>query len=206
MPLAEQRRLPVPDDARIKTYYDTQQLKQNEDVVNFFTPNPDKSPTRNNYVSNPFPGQATRRIAGISFELVRQFITDAANIDSRAIVNAIKHAGVIISADQSYTEFLRAPIGEYSNFSTTGFEQVKAKAYVNAAYVDKTETVAVLKRAFTYRLDDPFDVAANQNLNVSVHFKDASVFPTDAQWTSASQPKLWLRASLYLAEIAVPVG
>lgn len=194
MPTTEnptKRRLPIPKSARIKTYYDTQPVKQNEADINFFPATADKKVTRNNYVQNPFPGDATRRIAGLSFEVLQQFIDDdsANGIDSRAIANALKYGGVILTADQSYTQFLRAPIGEYSNFSQAQFVKSADSA------------TSVLKSAGMYRLDDPFDVAPNQNLNLSVHFNDASAFPTATQWDDSSQQQLQLRATLYLAVI-----
>jgi hypothetical protein len=199
----QKRRLKIPKGARIKTYYDTQQIQQNDDVINFFPATADKGVTRNNYIQNPFPGDATRRIAGLSFELVRQFlINDADNsIDSQAIINALKYAGVVVTADQSYTQFLRVPLSEHSNFDETEFVKSSAKAYVNSKYVDKVASTAVLKRAGMYRLSDPFDIASNQNLNMAGHFNDGSSFPTDAQWESSGQKKLYLRATLYLAEI-----
>jgi hypothetical protein len=199
------RRLPIPKDARIKTYYDTQPVKQNQAVINFFPPNASKDVTRNNYIQNPFSGDNKRRVAGLSFEPVSHFlINDPDNgIDVRAIVNALKYAGIVVTADQNYTQFLRAPIGEYSNFAETEYEEAAAKAYVNSAYVDKTVSTAIVKRSAMYRLHDPFDIASGQNLNMSVHFKDASAFPTEAQWQASGQKKLWLRATLYLAEIEV---
>ncbi len=102
----------VPASARIKTYFDTQQVIQNGAVLNFFPPNSTRKITRNNYVGNPFPGELKRRILALSFEVTKQFIEDdAANgIDSLAIVNALKDAGVILQADNDNKEFLRVPI------------------------------------------------------------------------------------------------
>jgi hypothetical protein len=184
----QQRRLKVPKHARIKTYYDTKLIDQNKDVINFFTPNASKEVTRDNYIQNPFPGDATRRIAGLSFELVPQFISNDSDnsIDAAAIVNAMKFSGVIITADQSYRQFLRAPMAEYSNFADT-------------QYIGGT---AILKKADMYRLSDPFDIASNQNLNLAVHFNDATGFPKESDWEASGQKKPYLRATLYLAEIS----
>jgi hypothetical protein len=203
MATVKKRRLPIPQDARIKTYYDTQPVQQNQSSVDFFPATASKDPTRNNYISNPFPGTATRRIAGLSFELIRQFIVDDPDngIDSRAIVNALKYAGAIITADQDYTQFLGAPFAEYSNFAQTEYVEARAKAYVNSAYVDETVSTAILKGSGMYGLEDPFDVASNQNLNVRVEFNNSAAFPTDAQWEASGQKKLLLRCSLYLIEV-----
>lgn len=196
-------RLPIPKTARIEPYYDTQQIKQNEATVDFFPANASKDITRNNYVSNPFPGNAVRRVAGLSFEVVKHFLIDdpGNSINARAIVNALKHASVIITADQDYHQFLREPIEEYSNFDQTRYVGASGKAYVNGAYVDNAAETAIIKAGGMHRLDDPFDIEANQNVNVTVQFNDASNFPTEAQWTAASQGFLWMRATLYLAEI-----
>ncbi len=197
------QRVPIPKNARIRPYYDTQPIEQNNAVVNFFPPSGTKDVTRDNYISNSFPGNDTRRIAGLSFELVRQYLRDdAANgIDAAAIINAVKHAGVILTADQNYQQFLRTTIEEQSNFAQTEFEGALASAYVNAGYVTEERKTAILKSADMYRLEDPFDIAPNQNVNLEVQFNDASPFPTEQQWTDSGQPKLWLRATLYLAEI-----
>jgi hypothetical protein len=203
MPQVKKRRLPIPQDARIDTYYDTQPINQNSNVVNFFPATDSKDPTRNNYISNPFPGTDTRRIAGLGFDVNRQFIrNDPDNgIDVRAIVNALKFGGAIISADQSYTQFLRAPFPEYSNFAQTEYVQARAKAYVNGEYQDKVQASAVLKGSGMFGLEDPFDVASGQNLNVKVQFGSASAFPTSAQWQASGQKPLQLRVNLYLVEI-----
>lgn len=202
-----QRKVPVPPGARINPYYDTQPVKQNEETINFFPANTSRQIYRNNYISNPFPGNAARRVAGLSFEPTAQFIREDTNIDVEAIVNALKFAGVVITADQSHEQFLRAPIGEYSNFHQTEIESVKSKAYVNGAFVDKTKKIAVLKSAAMYRVDDPFDIAANQNVTVKVVFDDASDFPTEAQWNnSTGNVRLRLHATLYLAEVEKEVA
>lgn len=192
----------VPASARIKTYFDTQKIEQNGSVLNFFPPNSTRKITRNNYVGNPFPGELKRRILGLSFEVTKQFIEDdAANsIDAVAIVNAIKDAGVILQADNDNKEFLRAPISKYSNFAGTSIDLVAGTANTVDAEVVYKHVVS-LKSADEYRLADPFDLAVNQTLSLAVHFEDASVFPTDANWTTSGQGLLYMRASIVVAEM-----
>lgn len=194
---------PIPRSARIKPYYDTQQIKQNVAEINFFPPNATRKVTRDNYINNPFPGKDKRRIVGLSFELVKQFIRDDSDnsIDSVAIINGIKDAGVVLTADNDYKEFLRTTIDRHSNFAGTDFEGAKASALVDAAIETASRKTAVLKSAGMYKLQDPFDVAGNQTINLKVTFADASAFPSEANWDASGQGKLWLRATLYLAEI-----
>lgn len=194
-------KVPVPKGARLKPYYDTQPIVQNQAKVNFFSPSPSRAVTRNNYVSNPFPGEATRRIAGLSFDILHQFIHREANINPIAIVNGLKNAGVVLTADQSHTQFLRTTLDEQSNFAETEFVAASAAAWEGGAAVTETRQTAVLKSSEMYRLADPFDLANNQNLNLYVQFANASNFPTEAQWEASSQSQLFLRATLYLAEL-----
>jgi hypothetical protein len=192
----------VPATARIKTYYDTKQVVQNDNVINFFPANATRKVTRDNYVNNPFPGSMKRRILGLSFELTKQFIEDdAANgIDARSIVNGLKDAAILLQADNDNKEFLRAPMSEFSNFAGTGIQL--ASATDNTVYaVASFKRVATIKSAGEYRLADPFDLAVNQTVSLAVHFDDASVFPSIENWTQSGQGQLWLRASLVVAEV-----
>ena len=187
----------VPASARIKTYYDTQKVEQNQSVVNFFPANASKKVTRNNYVNNPFPGSSKRRILGLSFEVTKQFIEDGDGIDSLAIVNALKDAGIVLEADNDNKEFLRAPISEFSNFAGTGFN---ISSVVDGENVINHK-VATLKAAGEYRLADPFDLGQNQTVSLSVDFDKANKFPTSDQWEQSGQGQLWMRASLVVAEM-----
>jgi len=192
----------VPASARIKTYYDTKQVEQNNSIINFFPANATRKVTRYNYVNNPFPGSMKRRILGLSFEITKQFIEDdpAHGIDARAIVNGLKDAAVLLQADNDNKEFLRAPISEFSNFAGTGLQLVSATDNTVDAVAAYKRT-ATLKSAGEYRLADPFDLAVNQTVSLAVHFDDASVFPSAENWTQSGQGQLWLRASLVVAEV-----
>lgn len=192
----------VPASARIKTYFDTQQVQKNGAVLNFFPPNSTREITRNNYVGNPFPGEYKRRILALSFEVTKQFIEDdpTNNINARAIVNGLKDAGVILQADNDNKEFLRVPIAKHSNFSGTGIQSVAGTANSADAQV-VYKNVACLRSAEEYRLADPFDLAVNQTLSLAVHFEDASVFPSDQDWTTSEQGLLYLQASIVVAEM-----
>ena len=192
----------VPASARIKTYYDTKQVEQNNSIINFFPANATRKVTRDNYVNNPFPGSMKRRILGLSFEITKQFIEDdpAHGIDARAIVNGLKDAAVLLQADNDNKEFLRAPISEFSNFAGTGLQLVSATDNTVDAVAAYKRT-ATLKSAGEYRLADPFDLAVNQTVSLAVHFDDASVFPSAENWTQSGQGQLWLRASLGVAEV-----
>jgi len=192
----------VPASARIKTYYDTKQVEQNNSIINFFPANATRKVTRDNYVNNPFPGSMKRRILGLSFEITKQFIEDdpVNGIDARAIVNGLKDAAILLQADNDNKEFLRAPISEFSNFAGTGLQLVSATDNTLDA-VAAFKRIATLKSAGEYRLADPFDLAVNQTVSLAVHFDDASVFPSAESWTQSGQGPLWLRASLVVAEV-----
>jgi hypothetical protein len=197
------KKVQIPNSARIKPYYDSQKIVQNESVLNFFPPNPSKKVTLNNYISNPFPGKEERLIVGLSFELVSKFIRDdsANGIDASKIINGVKDAGVVFTADNDYKQFLRVPIEEHSNFGGTSMKVSEAKAYVNGSYVTNSKRSACLKASNMFRLPDPFKIASNQSIDLEVTFADASVFPTEANWTASDQEQLYLRATLFLAEI-----
>jgi len=192
----------VPASARIKTYFDTRPVEQNQTVINFFPANANRKLTRDNYVSNPFPGAMKRRILGLSFEVTKQFIEDdpAHGIDARGIVNGLKDAAILLQADNDNKEFLRAPISEFSNFAGTGLQLVSATDNSVDA-VATYKRIASLKSAGEYRLPDPFDLAVNQTVSLAVHFDDASIFPSADNWTQSGQGQLWLRASLVVAEV-----
>ena len=192
----------VPATARIKTYFDTRKVQQNQSVLNFFPANADRKLTRDNYVSNPFPGAMKRRILGLSFELTKQFIEDdAANgIDARAIVNGLKDAAILLQADNDNKEFLRALINAFSNFVGTGIQFTSATNNTADAVAEYRRLVT-MKSASEYRLADPFDLAINQTVSLAVHFDDASVFPTSENWNQSGQGELWLRASMVVAEV-----
>lgn len=197
------KKVPIPRTARIKPYYDTKQIKNGVAEINFFPANATRKVTRDNYINNPFPGEDKRRIVGLSFEILKQFIRDDSgnSINSKQIINGIKDAGVVLTADNDYKEFLRTTIDRHSNFAGTDFAGAKATALVDAAVETVTATTAVLKPAGMYKLQDPFDVAPNQSIDLKVTFADASAFPTDQNWTDSNQGLLYLRATLYLAEI-----
>lgn len=197
------KKVQIPNSARFKPYYDTQQILQNESVINFFPPNPDKKITRNNYVSNAFPGKDERMIVGLSFELVKHFIRDDAEngIDSEAIINGIKDAGVRFTADNDHKEMLRTGIEEHSNFAGTCFKIATAQAYKNGAVDTVQAKTAVLKSSQMHRLPDPVRIAPNQTIDLQVTFADSSKFPTADNWEQSGQGGLWLRATLYLAEV-----
>lgn len=197
------KRAPIPITSRIKPYYDTKEIVQNTATYNFFPATATRNVTRDNYIGNPFPGEEKRRVVGISFELVKQFIrTDSGNgINAIGIVNGLKDGSVILTADNDYKEFLRISMEECSNFLGTGLSGAIASAFVDEAIENAEEETACMKSASMYALRDPFDVAPTQSINLQVTFKDASVFPTSQQWTDSGQGVLLLRSTLYLAEI-----
>lgn len=197
------KKVRIPNDALIKPYFDTQQVKQNQAEINFFPAVATRKVFRDNYVSNPFPGNETRRVVGLSFEIVKQFLReDAANgIDVEAIINGIKDAGVTLTADNNHVEFLRTTIARHSNFAGSGIAGASASADVGGAVQTATRKTLVMKSARMHRILDPFDLAPTQNLDLKVQFHDASVFPAEAEWEASGQSKLYLRAVLYLAEL-----
>lgn len=200
------RPVPIPKGARRDVYYDSQEIVQNEAVLDFFAPSPNRSVPDNNYVSNAFPGEAVRRIYGLSFSLKKQFIADdAANdIDARAILNGVKDAGIVVTADQDSTEFLRTGMSDHFNFEGTHL-QTSLSAAADPAAADSlvaTESnIVTIQASGLYRLPDAFDLATNQVISVTVTFADASVFPTNANWDDAGESHLEMLCKLYLAEI-----
>lgn len=200
------KKVPIPRNSRLKTYYDTKEIIQNTSEYNFFPANATRNVTRDNYINNPFPGEESRRVVGLSFELISQFIEDdsANSIDVEAIMNGIKDAGIILTADNDYKEFVRTTMSEHFNFAGTRLN-VRAAAASDGgtapSLVSSVERTVIAKNADMYRLPDPFDVAPNQTIDLKVVFEDSSIFPTSANWTAASQPKLLLRANLFIAEM-----
>jgi len=203
METTKKRRIPVTPSDRIKPLYDAQQIEQNAAVLNFFPAQASKNVTRNNYISNPLPGNDVRIIAGLSLDLNKQFIIDddVNSINAAAIINALKHASIRITADQSRSEFLRAPIEEFSNFSRTQYEGDSAKAYVNSLYVNNEAKTGIIASPGMYRLEDPFKIESQQTFDLEVTFNDASNFPTEEQWDESEQGLPWLIATLYAVEV-----
>jgi len=200
------KKVPIPKNARLKTYYDTKEIVQNTTDYNFFPPNATRNVTRDNYINNPFPGEDSRRVVGLSFELIPQFMhNDAVNsIDIEKIMNGLKDAGIILTADNDYKEFVRTTMSEHFNFAGTRLNTRVAAASDGAsapALVTSIDKTVTSKSADMYRLPDPFDVAPNQTIDLKVVFEDASVFPTSQNWVDASQSRLLLRANLFIAEV-----
>jgi hypothetical protein len=201
------KKVPIPRNARLKTYYDTKEIVQNTAEYNFFPPNATRNVSRDNYINNPFPGEDSRRVVGLSFELVPQFMhNDAANgIDVEAIINGLKDAGIILTADNDYKEFVRTTMSEHFNFAGTRLNTRVSGAPdvigAGAVMVPSIEKTVVAKAADMYRLPDPFDVAPNQTIDLKVVFDDASMFPTSGNWTTSGQSRLLLRANLFIAEV-----
>jgi len=200
------RKTAIPAAARRRVYFDTQELVQGTSRYEFFPPQASRDITIANYISNSFPGDDARLLYGASFELVKQHIeTDADNsIDAEAIINALKDSGIVITADQNRTEFLRDRLSNYFNFEGNHLNirnsfAGQAASADSELTVDKTVTMQSAQGYF--KIPDPFFVAPNQVLNVEVTFNDASSFPTSQNWVDAGKSKLFLRSTMHLAEL-----
>ena len=199
--------------ARLRTYYDTQQIDDTTSdlILNFFPPNPNKVVGRNNYVQNPFPGDEARMVIGLSFELTKQAIsryplTDASSntVDPEKIGNGIMDSAVLLRVDNNFQEMLKVPMIQCFNFAGTDYElnhAVVGDPGTGGSAVTHEEAMAVFKSASGFVLPDPFVLASQQHLDLSVHFHSKADFPSDAEWTAASQGNLYLRAKLYVAEM-----
>jgi hypothetical protein len=199
------RKVPIPKAARRKVYFDTQPIKQNEAEINFFPAVATKKRYKDNYISNPFPGDNARLVYGLTFALTSQFLqTDAANnIDAEKIINQTVDSSVIISADQNYTQFMRLPVGHHFNFEGTKLNIALAFAG-QAAAADSEQTVSktvTIQEDAIQKVADPFVIAPNQVLSLKVKFNDASDFPADSDWTASGQPALHLQCRLNVAEL-----
>lgn len=198
----------IPEAARRKTKISTQEIKQNASVVDFFGDSPDRKVHNNNYIGNPFPGNAYHRVFGLTFSLVNQYIEDDAanNIDARAIVNALKDAGIIFTKGDQYDEQLRSAFANHFNFEDTHLETQLSvagdPAAGGAAEVTEVNT-AIVQAGGLYRLPNWFDLAPQEVFNLSVTFADSSVFPSDADWEASGQAPLKMAAMIYLAEIDI---
>ena len=200
------KRVKVSPDARLKVYYDVREIVKGQSVLNFFQPNPNKDITRNNYISNPFPGEDDRMVIGLSFELLKQAISldEGNSIDPELIVNAVKDAGVRMTADNDYKEFLRAPLSNHFNFLGTGLSiDIGTAGNPTGDDVDTTveSKIVTIKNTSLRKVPDPFIIAANQSMDLEVTFSDSSPFPTSQDWDDAGQSGLYLKAKLYVAEL-----
>jgi hypothetical protein len=201
------KKVSISRDARLKPYYDTQKITDSTSVLNFFPPNPDKKVYRNNYISNPFPGEEDRMVIGLAFELTKQFIVlDSANsIDPELIINDLSHAGIRLTADNDYKEFLRAPLTHYMNLLGTDLDISTSLAGQAAADDQEAGDVKVvtMKSTSMQQVPDPFIIAGNQSMDLEVTFENNSSFPSDTNWSNSSvnSGNLWLKAKLYVAEM-----
>lgn len=191
------KKLALPRGKRLITLYDTQAVDQGVSTINFFPANASRKDYDNNYITNPLPGNMARQILGVSFEATLQVITTKANIDPVKIINGLKRAAVTITSDQNEQKMLRALMSDFFNFKTTGFNQVGGVGTGDAVF---KETSVELRSNGVIRLADPFQIGAGQNFNVKVEFKDASLFPTVAHWTTAGIGDFCLQCKLYVAE------
>lgn len=199
-----QRKVPIKASDKIKPIYDGKQVKNGVTTLDFFPSDANRSIFNSNYVSNSLPGTEDRRIIGLNFSLNKIFIRDdAANsVNSIAIMNALKDASVELKADNDNKEFLATTIDRYSNFSKTKVHAATAHALVDGALETEHRKVVQVRPPEMIKLKEPFDLASNQVITLTVKFNDASVFPTDGNWDDSGQSKLWMFATLYLAEIA----
>ncbi len=199
------RKVPIAKGARRKVYFDTQELVQNKSNVEFFPPDADRNISMANYISNSFPGEDARLVYGLSFELTKQFIEQDLdnNINAEEIVNAVKDAGVIVTADGDYKEFLRTSITDHFNFEGTHLNTrlaLAGQAGADDQQLTERKTVT-LQSADIYRVPDPFIVAPNQVVNLSVTFANSAAFPTAAEWEASGQSRLYMKCKLHLAEL-----
>lgn len=199
------KRVSISRDARLKPYYDTQEIKEGTSVLNFFPPNPDKKVYRNNYISNPFPGEEDRMVIGLAFELTKQFIVldPTNNIDPELIVNDLAFAGIRLTADNDYKEFLRAPLTQYMNLLGTDLDISTSLAGQAAADDSEAGNVKVvtMKQTSMQQVPDPFVIAGNQSMDLEVTFENNSSFPKQSEWDASGQGRLFLKAKLYVAEV-----
>jgi hypothetical protein len=191
------KKLNVPRNMRLRTYYDTKAIVQNTSSYNFFPANASRVDTDNNYVTNPLPGNKDVAILGMSIDTTIQIIKTAANVDPVKIINALKYASVKVELDQDNKQMLLGRLGDFFNFKSTAYHSAASEGAASAQVL--TEAIEMRSNG-VIRFADPFQVGAGQVFNVTVRFADSSVFPTEAHWGTAGYGALKLVASLFVAE------
>lgn len=199
-----QRRVPIKASDKVKPIFDSQQIDEGTTTLDFFPSDANKRIYRSNYVSNSLPGTEDRRIIGLNFSLNKIFIRDdsANSIDALAIMNALKDASVELKADNDNKEFLATTLDRHFNFEETKVHNPVANALVDGALETETRKVVQVKPPEMIKLKEPFDLASNQVITLTVNFNSGADFPSEAEWTASGQSFLYLFANLYLAEIA----
>ncbi len=185
----------IPTDARLRTYWDTQDVVQNQATYNFFQAGQTQTRTLRNYISNPLPSTQQRQVLALSLESTLQVIRSATNIDPVAIADALGH-GILrfqVGSDNELVyegriqEFL--DVDEYtvnrSGDATSGYTQIEAVTLGSFGFV---------------RIPDAFLLRPNENFTFEVQFEDASQFPAAADWTGAGYGKLSLVGKILVAE------
>lgn len=190
------KRVRVKRSGKLITLFDTQAIVQNTSEYSFFPANAVKSDPDNNYVSNPLPGPVIHKVLGISLESTLQTIKTATNIDPVKIINALKHASLIIKVDNDRKQMLHIGIEELFNFA--GSEVLAAGAHTGAAA--SFQEYANLKSRGIVKLAEPFQIGKNQSFEVKLEFKSAANFPTAAHWTTAAYGSLNLKAKLLVSQ------
>ena len=176
---------------RLKTYFDTKAVVQNQAVINFFTPNANRRSAQNNYVNNPFPGDEVRKVLGISIESTLAVIKTAANVDPIKIINALKFGSVKLTLNSDSKQALHLPITDFLDFSA--IDVSVAADPVDGVFV-------TLPTKGMVRLPDPFQIGKNQVFEAIVEFDSAANFPTSAHWTTAAYGDLQLRFGIQVSE------
>lgn len=200
------KKLPVPPNAKHKVYHDTIEIVQNTSAYNFFPATSTRNLLRDNYFSNSLPGNDSRLVLGLSFELVQQHIeNDSANsIDGENIINALAYAGLRITADNDNKEYVRDRLSRYFNFRDIelAYSIAAASDGATAPAINVAEQkIITVQGTEVMPVPDPFRIASNQTFDIEVTFADSSVFPTSQNWEDASQPALLMRCNLHVAEI-----
>lgn len=189
--------------AKLKPYWDSIAIVQNTTTYKLFPGTATgQRGVEQNYEQNPFPSNKTRSVLGVELDINLHSIYTYTDIDPSQIANALKFGGVTMSLDQNRQLALEIPVADLLSFDNPITMANNGNATPTAPFRDGVNEIVSIGSGGQFRLPRPIHVKPNQVFDFTVTFKDASNFPTLAQWQTAGYPNgLVLIAKLWVAEV-----
>ena len=165
----------------ITSLRDTQDIGEGASRVNFFPASSNQSDVRANY-QHPLPYQ--HAIPSIAVNATKGAIrsTDLTAVDVYGILDELREAQLVITANNGDTVIERVPLRKVMNL-----EEAHVEAYIAA---DATDTVAEAIEQYVlhlpaggyYDLDQPFVLQAGDDYAAELRFENGDAFPAEAAY------------------------
>jgi hypothetical protein len=175
-------------DADLDLFYDRRKFEDANanDILSFFTPNPQGTSTQHNYNQNPFEGTEPYRILAARLRPTFMYLlTDGSNnIDAPAVHAQLKDAVVTIRDKGGQNRVSQRRLGAHLNSENLAVKKFHNENGANAI-IDRE--VLVYKGYAIDSLPEWFTLSATQQFEMTVQFQDSTAFPTQSEVESSGQ-------------------